>query len=210
MSHDTEESKQAHLRLVVNNGEKRSPRPAAGLEDFIALDDLVQGKEAIRTQFYQDMDRRYRRIYDIMERFLMQRGWPYGLDPHHGKPLVIPAVTVCPRAAVHGMDPRDEVLVFVSEDAAGSGLCLSLEVILPFYSDDESVMEDALLYSPVFQYGALFIEENRQDGLLDLIYRFGMPLYPPALTGRLLDRFFTIAAREVGDALNGLTETPES
>jgi len=88
-------------------------------------------------------------------------------------------------------------------------MCLSLEMILPYYSEDESVMEDALLYSPVFQYGALFIEENRHDGLLDLVYRLGFPLYPPALTGRILERLFTLVAHELTDALQGLYEFPE-
>ena len=67
-------------------------------------------------------------------------------------------------------------------------------------------MEDALLYSPIFQYGALFLEENRQDGLLDLIYRLGFPLYPPALTARLLDRLFTIAAFELRETLRCLMD----
>jgi hypothetical protein len=210
MSQDIDERDRAHLRLVVNNGEKRSPRPSAGLDDFITLDDLVAGRDAMSGLFYRDMERRYHKVYGIVERFLTQRGWPYGLDPHHGKPLVIPAVIVCPEAVAYGMDPRDEVLVFVSDDAADKGLCFSLEMILPYYSDDESVMEDALLYSPVFQYGALFIEENRQDGLLDLVYRLGIPLYPPALTGKILDRFFSIAAREVSDALRVLAEQPDN
>ena len=83
-----------------------------------------------------------------------------------------------------GMVPHDELLVFIAEDAGGEGLCLSMEMIMPFYSDDEAVMEEALLYSPVLQYGSLFIEENQQDGLLDLIYRLGFPLYPPVPIGR--------------------------
>lgn len=210
MTKDIDDRKRSHLRLVVNNPEKRSPRPSGSEDDFITFEDLVVRREEIRPLFYRDMDRRSEKAYRVIERFLAGKGWPYGLDPNHGKPVVLPAVVVCPQALSNGLDQADEMLLFVSEDVAGTGLCLSLEMILPFYSEDESVMEDALLYSPVFQYGALFIEENRHDGLLDLIYRLGFPLYPPALTGRVFERLLEVVAHEVGDALVGLYEFPET
>jgi hypothetical protein len=209
MTDETDDRKRSHLRLVVSNPDKRSPRPVAGEGDYLPLDELVACKEKIRPHYYQGMERSAMKACLAIERFLNRRGWDYGLDPHHGKPIVVPAVFVSPETTLHSADSRDEVLLFVSDDAAGSGLCLSLEMILPFYSEDESVMEEALLYSPVFQYGTLFLEDNRQDGYLDLIYRLGFPLYPPALTGRILDRLFAIADREVGDALRGLAEYPE-
>ena len=83
------------------------------------------------------------------------------------------------------------------------------ETILPYWSEDETIMEEALLYAPILQFGTLFLEENQQDGLLDLIYRLGFPLYPPALTGRLLDRLFAIAAYELGEIFRFLAENPE-
>lgn len=209
MTEETDDRKRSHLRLVVNNAEKRSPRPTGCEDDFITLEELVLRREEIRPLFYRDMDRRTEKAYGVIERFLVRQGWPYGLDPNHGKPVVLPAAVVCPESLSNGIDPGDEVLLFVTEDAAGKGMCLSLEMILPYYSEDESVMEDALLYSPVFQYGALFIEENRHDGLLDLVYRLGFPLYPPALTGRILERLFTLVAHELTDALQGLYEFPE-
>jgi len=210
MAKETDERKRTHLRLVVNNPEKRNPRPSGCEDDFIALEELVARRDEIRPIFYRDMDRATEKAYRVIERFLSRKGWPYGLDPNHGKPVVIPAAAACPGTLSSGMDPRDELLLFIMEDAAGEGVCLSMEMILPFYSEDESVMEDALLYSPVFQYGALFIEENRHDGLLDLVYRFGFPLYPPALTGRILERLFRLAAHEMSDALQGLNEYPET
>jgi len=209
MTKETDDRKRSHLRLVVNNPEKRYPRPSGSEDDFITLEDLVGRREEIRTLFYQDMDPRSEKAYRVIERFLAGKGWPYGLDPNHGKPVVLPAAVVCPEALSNGLDQADEMLLFVSEDAAGTGVCLSLEMILPFYSEDESVMEEALLYSPVFQYGALFIEENRHDGMLDLIYRLGFPINPPALTGRVLERLLALVAYEVGDALAGLYEFPE-
>jgi hypothetical protein len=206
MTNETDDRKRSHLRLVVNNPEKRNPRE----DDVIGLEDLVARRDEIRPQFYRDMDRAHGKAYSVLERFLGGRGWPYGLDPHYGRPIVLPAAVVCPEALAHEVDPRDEVLIFVTEDATGRGLCLSLEMILPFYSDDESVMEDALLYSPLFQYGTMFLEENRQDGLLDLIYRLAFPLYPPALSSRILDRLFAVAAQEVADALQGFSEYPST
>ena len=98
----------------------------------------------------------------------------------------------------------------MAEDATGKGLCLSLEMMLPYWSEDEAIMEETLLYAPVFQYGALFLEENRQDGLLDLIYRLGFPLYPPAPTDKLLDRLFSIASYELAEILRSLAEYPEA
>jgi hypothetical protein len=144
-----------------------------------------------------------------MERYLAAKGWDYGLDPQHGKLLVLPVTAICPEIREHCPAQQDEVLIYLAEDAAGLGYCLSIETILPYWSEDEAVMEDVLLYSPIFQYGAMFLEENRQDGLLDLIYRLGFPLYPPALTGRLMDRLFSITAHEVGESLRSLLDYSE-
>lgn len=210
MTEETDDRKRSHLRLVVNNPDKRSSRPSSGEDDYITLEELVAGKEKIRPLYYRDIERPVMKACIAVERFLGKKGWTYGLDPHHGKPIVIPAAFVCPESTLSSADPRDEVLLFVSDDATGRGLCFSLEIILPFYSEDEALMEEALLYSPVFQYGTLFLEENRQDGYLDMIYRLGFPLYPPALTGRILDRLFAIADHEVGEALRGLAEYPDS
>ncbi|NMC73939.1 MAG: hypothetical protein GYA56_06220 [Geobacteraceae bacterium] len=205
MTKETDDRKRTHLRLVVNNPEKRNPRE----DDYIGLDDLVARRDELRPLFYRDMDRVHGKAYGVVERFLAAKGWPYGLDPHYGKPVVLPAALVCPEVLAHEMDPRDEALLFVAEDMTGRGLCLSLEMILPFYSDDEAVMENALLYSPLFQYGTMFLEENRQDGLLDLIYRIAFPLYPPALSSRILERLFAVAAQEIADALQSFSGYPE-
>lgn len=206
MTNETDDRKRSHLRLVVNNPEKRNPHE----DDFIGLEDLMTRRDEIRPLFYREMDRLHEKAYRVLERFLIGREWPYGLDPHYGRPIVLSAALVCPEVLSHEVDPRDEALIFVAEDITGKGLCLSLEMILPFYSDDESVMEDALLYSPLFQYGTMFLEENRQDGLLDLIYRLAFPLYPPALSSRILDRLFAVAAQEVTDALQGFSGYPST
>jgi hypothetical protein len=209
MTQDKDDRKRPHLRLVVNNVEQRKPRPATGDEDFIPLEALVARRESFRPEFYGGMDRWQVKAYSALERYLSRRQWDYGLDPQHGRLLVLPIAVVCPEAIEHGGSPQDEALIYVAEDASGQGLCLSIETILPYWSEDESVMEDALLYSPIFQCGALFLEENRQDGLLDLIYRLGFPLYPPALTGRLLERLFTIAAYELRETLRSLMDYME-
>jgi hypothetical protein len=206
MTHNKDERKRAHLRLVVNNVEPRKPRPATGEEDFIPLEALVAQRDVFRPEFYSSMGRWQMKAYGSLEKFLVSKQWDYGLDPQHGRLLVLPASVVCPDALGHGGSPHDEVLVYLAEDISGEGLCLSIETILPYWSEDEAVMEDALLYSPIFQYGALFLEENRQDGLLDLIYRLGFPLYPPALTGRLIDRLFSIAAFELRETLRSLMD----
>ncbi len=206
MAHDKDDRKRPHLRLVVDNAEKRSPRPAAGEEISIPLEELIAGRDRFRTLFYGGMPRWQAKPFTSLERYLTGRGLPYGLDPHHGRLMVLPAGAVCPEAAEHEGGQQDELLIYISEDAGGRGACLSLEMILPFYSEDEAVMEDALLYSPLFQYGALFLEENRQDGLLDLIYRIGLPIYPPALTPRLMDRLFAAAAFELKETLRSLAE----
>jgi hypothetical protein len=206
MTHDKDDRKRPHLRLVVNNVEQRKPRPASGEEDFIPLDILVERREAFRQEFYGGMQSWQVKAYSAMERYLVRRQCEYGLDPQHGRLLVLPVAFVCPEVKEHCPAQQDEVLVYLAEDASGKGYCLSIETILPYWSEDETVMEDVLLYSPIFQYGALFLEENRQDGLLDLIYRLGFPLYPPALTVRLLDRLFEIAAYELGEALRSLMD----
>ena len=209
MTHEKDDRKRPHLRLVVNNVEQRKPRPAAGEDDFISLETLVAKRETFRPEFYSGLHGWQEKAYNSLERYLSRKQWNYGLDPQHGRLLVLPVFVVCPEAIEHSGAPQDEILIYVTEDATGQGSCLSIETILPYWSEDESVMEDALLYSPIFQYGALFLEENRQDGLLDLIYRLGFPLYPPALTGRLLDRLFAIAAFELGETLRSLTDYSE-
>lgn len=209
MAHDKDDRKRAHLRLVVDNAEKRNPRPAGSEEVFIPLEQLIARRDEVRPEFYRGMERRHAKAYEAIERFLAGKGWPYGLDPQHGPLMVLPAGAVCPEAAEHEGEHQDELIFYVAEDAAGEGLCLSLEIILPFYSEDEAAMEDALLFSPVFQYGALFLEENRQDQFLDLIYRLGFPIYPPALTGRVLDRLFGIVAFELKETLRSLAEYQE-
>jgi len=209
MTHEKDDRKRPHLRLVVNNVEQRKPRPAAGEDDFISLETLVAKRETFRPEFYSGLHGWQEKAYNSLERYLSRKQWDYGLDPQHGRLLVLPVFVVCPEAIELSGAPQDEILIYVAEDATGQGSCVSIETILPYWSEDESVMEDALLYSPIFQYGALFLEENRQDGLLDLIYRLGFPLYPPALTGRLLDRLFAIAAFELGETLRSLTDYSE-
>jgi len=206
MAQDKDDRKRPHLRLVVDNVEKRNSRPVGGEDHFVPVEELVARRDEWRPLFYRGMERRHAKAYEAIERFLSGREWPYGFDPHHGPLLVIPAGIVCGEAVEPGSAFQDEILVYVAEDSAGEGLCLSLEMILPYYSEDEAVMEDALLFSPVFQYGTLFLEENRQDGLLDLIYRCGFPLYPPALTGRVLNRLFSIVAFELKETLRNLAE----
>lgn len=209
MTEDKDDRKRPHLRLVVNNAEQRKPRPVGEDEDFIPLSALIARKESFRSEFYSGLERGQSKAYAAIERHLNRRQLPYGLDIHHGRLIVLPAGALCPAAFEHAGTTQDEVIIYVVEDPAGQGLCLSLETILPFWSEDEAIMEDALLYSPTFQYGTLFLEENRQDGLLDLIYRLGFPIYPPALTGRLLDRLLAIAAYELGDTLRILAEDSE-
>jgi hypothetical protein len=210
MTQDKDERKRAHLRLVVNNEEQRKPRPATGGEDFIPFETLIAHRDVLRADFYRGMGRWQTKAYNAIERLMARKQWGYGLDPQHGRLLVIPIAVICPEAIEHGGSPQDEALIYVTEDVSGEGLCLSFETILPFWSEDESVMEDALLYAPIFQCGALFLEENRQDGLLDLIYRLGFPIYPPAPTGRLLDRLFAIAVFELQETFRNLAEYPES
>ena len=207
MTQDKDERTRPTLRLVVNNPDKRPPRKDTE-EEYLPLEALVARREEFRPAFYREMERGTAKVYTRIERFLLTKGWPHGLDPFHGKLLVLPAGIVCPYHDEYGGENKDEVLLFVSEDLQG-GLCLALEMVLPFFSEDDTVMEDAYLYAPVHQYGTLFLEENRQDGLLDFIYRMSIPLYPPALTGRLLERFFAIASHELAETLRSLGEYPE-
>ena len=204
MTQEKDERTRPTLRLVVNNPDKRPPRKEAE-EEYLPLDELVARREEFRSLFYRDLERGPAKVYAGIERFLLTKGWRHGLDPYHGKLLVLPAGTVCPHHDQYGGENKDEVLLSVSEDHQG-GLCLALEMVLPFYSEDDAVMEDAYLYAPVHQYGTLFLDENRQDGLLDFIYRLSIPLYPPVFTGRLLERFFTIADFELTETLQALAE----
>jgi hypothetical protein len=206
MTQDKDERKRPNLRLVVSNPDKRQNRKDAE-EEYLPLEELVAQREELRPDFYRDMERGPAKVYALIERFLLRKEWQHGLDPLHGKLLVLPAGVVCPYHDEYGGENKDEALLFVAEDALGA-LCLALEMVLPFYSDDDTVMEDAFLYAPVHQYGTLFLEENRQDGLLDFIYRLSIPAYPPALTGRLLERFFAIAAFELAETLRSLGEYP--
>jgi hypothetical protein len=210
MEKDKDERKRPHLRLVVDNAEKRNPRPAGKEAEFVPVEELIARRDELQPAFYRGLGPRQTKAYRAIERSLAEKGRPYGLDPQHGCLMVLPAGAVSPDLTVAGSSPHDEVLLYVAEDLTGLGLCLTLEMILPFWSDDDAVMEDALLYAPVYQYGSLFLEENPQDKLLDLIYRIGLPLYPPALTGRILDRFFAIAAFELTETLRCLAEYPEA
>ena len=209
MARDDDERKRPHLRLVVDNVEKRNARPAGGEGSFITLDELTARREELRPGFYTSLAPWQAKVYERVERFLVAKGWPYGLDPFHGKLLVVPAEAVCPAAAEQGGGYKDELLVHVAESSAGGGFCLSLEMVLPFWSDDDSVMEEALIFGPIHQYGCLFLEENKGDGYLDLIYRLAFPLQPPALTGRLLEKLFAIAGFELAETLKNLAEYPE-
>ena len=209
MAVDKDDRKRPQLRLVVDNVEKRKAGPLGGEEPFLAIEELVARREELRPEFYQGLERGYKKFYQTLERCLSGKGWPYGLDPHHGPLIVIPAGVVCPEADEPGEDQKDEILIYITEDTAGEGFCLTMEMILPFYSDETEMMEDLLLFSPVFQYGTLFLEENRQDGLLDFIYRIGFPIFPPALTGRILDRLFTIVAFELKETLLYLADFSE-
>ena len=209
MSTDKDDRKRSHLRLVVDNAEKRAARPVEGDSSFIPFAELHERYDELKPLFYQDIDPWQEKALLTMERFFAARQWPYGLDPHHGRLIVLPARSVCPAADL-SPDGKDEQFLYVADSSAGHGLCLSLEMILPFWSDDDAVMEDALLFGPIHQYGTLFLEENRGDGYLDLIYRLAFPLYPPALTGRLLAKLFAIASHELTETLRILAEYPEA
>ncbi|HEY6008358.1 MAG TPA: hypothetical protein VIU40_08550 [Geobacteraceae bacterium] len=210
MDKDTDERKRAHLRLVVNNPEKRQTRPAAEGADYIPLPELVAQRDQLRNDFYRGMERRQTKAFTALESYLAAREWPYGLDPEHGNLLVLPAEIVAPETVDYGVSPQDEALLSVTEDVTKLGLCLTLEMILPFYSEDDAVMEEALLYSPMLPYGTLFLEENRQDGFLDLIYRLAFPLYPALPSARLFDKLFAVAAYELHETLRCLAEYPEA
>lgn len=208
MTKDKNENR-PQLRLVVNNTEKRNQRPAAASEDdFISFQELAGNRDQLRAEFYQDLEPLQAKACEEIERFLGEKDWPYGLDPRHGQVIVVPAEVVCPETAGHGGAGQDEVLVYLAEDATGQGLCLSLEMLMPYYSEDETVMEDAFLYAPINQYGTLFLEENRHDSFLDLIYRLALPIYPVDLDAALLHRFFSIAAYELKETLRALAEYP--
>lgn len=207
MSKDNNDNR-PQLRLVVNNTEKRNQRPAASEDDFISFQELVTNRELFRVEFFRGLEPLQAEGYRELERFITGKGWPYGLDPRHGQVIVIPAGVVCPEADEHGGAGQDEVLVYLAEDTTGQGLCLALEMLMPYYSEDESVMEDAFLYGPVNQYGSLFLEENRHDSFLDLIYRLALPIYPVNLDKILLERFFAIAAYELKETLQGLAGYP--
>jgi hypothetical protein len=210
MNKETDERKRSHLRLVVNNPEKRQPRPQAEGEEIIPLAELVTRRDQVRGDFYRGLEKRQVKSFEVLERFLASRDWPYGLDPSHGRLLVLPAAVVAPETADYGVGPQDELLIAITEDATKLGLCLTLEMILPFYSDDDAVMEEALLYSPMLPYGTLFLEENAQDEYLDLIYRLAFPLYPALPSVPLLEKLFAVASFELYETLRSLAEYPEA
>lgn len=207
MTKDKDERKR-HLKLVVNNSEVRSARPLGAEQEFVPLEELIANRDAFRSAFYRGMGRMQTKGYMALERYLAERGTPYGIDPIHGKVLVVPAADLSPESLEFG-SPQDEILLSVSEDAGGGGLCFSLEMILPYFSEDDAVMEEALLFAPVLQYGALFLEENPHDGMLDLIYRLAVPLYPPLLTRRLAQRMFSIFSFELKETFLALSDYPE-
>lgn len=207
MTKDKNDRPRPHLRLVVNNPDQRPGRPTRDEEVFISIEELLARRDDFRPQFYHDLEDGQIKAYAAVERFLIDRGLPYGLDPHHGRVLVIPATVLCPELEEQGGSPQDEILVYVADDMTGQGLRLSFETILPFYSDNDEVMEDAVIFSPVLPYGSLFLEENRHDGYLDLIYRISFPLSPPALTQRLLGRYLATVAHEIRESLAGLAES---
>ncbi len=198
-----------HLRLVVNNPELRNLAQEGSTDEIIPLDELISRRAEFTAEFYQGLGRRQTKVCRSLEEYFASKGWPYGLDPHHGQILAITAASVCPAVIEYVESPQAELLVYLADDASGDGFSLSVEMILPFFSDDESVMEDAMLFAPIFQYGTLFLEENRRDGLLDLIYRLSFPLYPAAPTRRLFERFFSVAAFELTETLKVLGEYPE-
>ena len=204
-----DERKRSHLKLVVNNAEIRSARPATSEQEFIPLEELIANRDHFRPAFYTGMGRLQTRGYQALERFLQKRGAPYGIDPVHGKVMVLPAGSLSPEALEFG-SPQDEVLLSIAEDAGGTGLCFSQEMILPYFSEDDAVMEEALLFAPVLQYGALFLEENPHDGLLDLIYRLAVPLFPPLMTTRLADRMFSIFSFELRETFISLSDNQET
>ena len=208
MTKDKDERLRSHLKLVVNNQEIRSARPSATEQEFVPLEDLIANRDLFRGAFYRGMGKVQTRGYQALERFLAGRGAPYGIDPIHGKVMVLPAGNLSPESLEFG-SPQDEVLLSISEDAGGSGLCFSLEMILPYFSEDDAVMEEALLFAPVLQYGALFLEENPHDGMLDLIYRLAVPLYPPLFTARLAERMFSIFSFELKETFMALSDYPE-
>ena len=208
MKKDKDERKMSHLKLVVNNAEVRSSRPAGGEQEFIPLEELIANRDAYRPAFYRGMGRLQTKGYQALERYLQSKEASYGIDPVHGKVMVLPAGYLSPESLEFG-SPQDEVLLCIAEDAGGSGLCFSLEMILPYFSEDDAVMEEALLFAPVLQYGALFLEENPHDGLLDLIYRLAVPLFPPLLTSRLAERMFAIFSFELKETFLALSDYPE-
>ena len=206
MERETDDRKKPQLRLVVNNAEKRSPRPTEPEVPLISLEELLVNRDAMRDHYYRGMDPKLEQGYRVIERFLEGKEWQYGLDPHHGRPVVLPAGTVCAQAVEIG-SPQDEILLFMESDGGENGLCLALEMILPFGSDDDTEMESALLYgTPVLQYGSIFLDENPHDGMLDLVYRLAVPIMPPELTDALLERVVTIAGMEIRDAILSLSE----
>jgi hypothetical protein len=207
MTTDKIDRPRPHLRLVVNNPDHRPGRPAHDEEVFISIEELVSRRDDFRPQFYLELEEGQIKAYGAVERFLIDRGLAYGLDPHHGKVLVIPAPVLCPELTEQGGSAQDEILVYVADDLTGQGMRLSFETILPFYSDNDDIMEDAVIFSPVLPYGTIFLEENRHDGYLDLIYRVSFPLAPPALTQRLLGRYMATVAHEIREALAGLAES---
>lgn len=210
MTQDKDDRKRPHLRLVVDNAEKRVNRPADKGEEFIPFEDLLARRDNLRPLFYKGLSPWQTKAYERLERFFTAREWSYGLDPEHGRLVVLPIGIVCPEAVEYGSAPQDEVLVYVAEDLEGNGLSLSVEMILPYFSEDEAVMEEAFLYStPVHQYGTIFLEENRQDDLLDLMYRLTFPLFPPAMSSRLLERLFSVAAFEFRETCRIIAEYPE-
>src|SRR5690242_2976188 len=98
MAQDKDDRKRPHLRLVVNNEEQRKPRPAGSEEDFLTLDTLLAKREHFRPEFYRGMGRPQAKAYEALERYLGRRKRAYGLDPQHGRLMVLSIGAVCPDA----------------------------------------------------------------------------------------------------------------
>jgi hypothetical protein len=175
----------------------------------VPLSDLCSRKEEYRPQFYHGLDEQQTQAFEAIEAFITSKEWTYGLDPEHGRMIVIPAGTVVPEVADLSGSSLDEILLFISRDPTGTGLCVTVEMVMPFYSEDDAVMEDSLLYAPLLPYGTLFLEENGNDRFLDLIYRVAFPLFPPEADQAIFARLFGVAAGELRELFRYFSEYPE-
>ena len=72
MTENNDERKRAHLRLVVNNVEKRSPRPEDGGEDVIPFEELAGMRDVMRPEFYRELGGKPTKAYESRN---MERYW---------------------------------------------------------------------------------------------------------------------------------------